>query len=425
MNDIIRNLLKNVEVPKFVKVKQTFDSTHIPPERIRETVFNILSRQNIAARIRPGMRICLTCGSRGIDNIVAIIAAVAEFCKQQGAQPFAIPAMGSHGGATAEGQLEVLHSFGITEESIGCPIISSMETKLIGQTEEGHPVQIDRNAAEADGIIVINRIKPHTSFRGTYESGLMKMMAIGLGKQKGAEVCHAAGFPKMHHMVPLFGKAILKYAPILCGVGIIENAFDHTAHLEALLAEEFEEKEPALLQKAFSLMPGIGFESCDVLVVDEIGKNISGCGMDPNISGVFATPGMTGGIQAQRRCILGLTEETHGNGYGMGAADAISERFYRELDLDKVYPNTITSTSLGFSKVPVIMDSDLNTIRLCIRTCNEKHPDGVRIVRIRNTLSLSEFEISEALIPEAKKKDTFEILSEPYELPFNEEGNLW
>lgn len=425
MNDIIRNLLKDVEIPKFVKVKQTFDSTHIPAERIRETVFDILSRPDLAARIRPGMRICLTCGSRGIDNIVEIVASVAEFCKQRGALPFAIPAMGSHGGATAEGQLEVLHSFGITEQSIGCPIISSMETKLIGQTEEGHPVQIDRNAAEADGIIVINRIKPHTSFRGTYESGLMKMMAIGLGKQKGAEVCHAAGFPKMHHMVPLFGKAILKYAPVLCGVGIIENAFDHTAHLEALLAEEFEEKEPALLKKAFSLMPGIGFESCDVLVVDEIGKNISGCGMDPNITGVFATPGMTGGVKAQRRCVLSLTEQTHGNGYGMGAADAISERFYRELDLDKVYPNTITSTSLGFSKVPVIMDSDLNTIRLCIRTCNEKHPEGVRIVRIRNTLSLSEFEISKAMIPEAQAKDTFEILTEPYELPFNEEGNLW
>lgn len=425
MNDIIQNLLKDVEIPRFVKVKQTFDSTHIPAEQVEKTVYSILSEDRIAQRIRPGMRICLTCGSRGIDNIVQIIRAVASFCKERGAQPFAIPAMGSHGGATAEGQLEVLHSFGITEESIGCPILSSMETDHIGQTEEGHPVFIDRNAARSDGIIVINRIKPHTSFRGTFESGLMKMMAIGLGKQKGAEVCHAAGFPMMHHMVPLFGRAILKHAPILLGVGIIENAFDHTAHLEAIPAEEFESREPQLLKKAFSLMPGLGFESCDVLIVDEIGKNISGCGMDPNISGVFATPGMTGGIQAQRRCILSLTEETHGNGYGMGAADAVSGRFYRELDLDKVYPNTITSTSLGFSKVPVIMDSDLNTIRLCIRTCNEKHPEGVRIIRIRNTLSLSEFEISEALIPQAEKMPTMEVLSQPYDLPFNEEGDLW
>lgn len=425
MNDIIRNLLKGVEIPKFVRVKQTFDKTHIPPEKISERVFEILSRQEITNRIRPGMRICLTCGSRGIDNIVEIIRSVAAFCKKQGAEPFAIPAMGSHGGATAEGQLEVLHSFGITEESIGCPIVSSMETELIGETEEGHPVFIDQHAARSDGIIVINRIKPHTSFRGTYESGLMKMMAIGLGKQKGAETCHAAGFPMMHHMVPLFGKAILKNAPILCGVGILENAFDHTAYLEALLAEEFAEKEPELLKKAFDLMPSIGLAECDVLVVDEIGKNISGCGMDPNISGVFATAGMTGGIKAQRRCILSLTEETHGNGYGMGAADAISERFYRELDLDKVYPNTITSTSLGFSKVPVIMDSDLNTIRLCIRTCNEKHPEGIRIVRIRNTLSLSEFEVSEALIPMVNQKANMEIISEAYELPFDQNGNLW
>ncbi|MBE6883177.1 MAG: DUF2088 domain-containing protein [Ruminococcaceae bacterium] len=424
MNTIIRNLLKDVVVPKFVRVKQTFDENHIPSDKIAKTVFEILSQKEVGQSLRPNMRVCLTCGSRGIDNIAEILRAVATFCKKHGAEPFAIPAMGSHGGATAEGQLEVLHSFGITEETIGCPIISSMETDCIGETEEGHPVFIDRNAARSDGIIVINRIKPHTSFRGSYESGLMKMMAIGLGKQKGAEVCHAAGFPMMHHMVPLFGNAILKHAPILCGVGILENAFDRTAHIEALLPEEFVEREPELLEKAFAFMPSIGIADCDVLVIDEIGKNISGCGMDPNISGVFATPGMTGGIKAQRRCILSLTEETHGNGYGMGAADAISERFYRELDLDKVYPNTITSTSLTFSKIPIIMDNDLNTIRLCIRTCNEKHAEGLRIVRIRNTLSLSEFEVSEALIPMVKQKPNMEIISESYELPFDRNGNL-
>jgi len=425
MSRVIENLLKDVEIPNFVRIKQSFDSSCIVKDRIQETVFGILQKEEIEKTIRPGMRICLTCGSRGIDNIVEIIRCVALFCKEKGAKPFAIPAMGSHGGATAEGQLEVLHSFGITEEAIGCPILSSMETARIGKTEEGHAVFIDKNAAESDGIIVINRIKPHTSFRGTWESGLMKMLAIGLAKQKGAEACHASGFPKMHRMVPLFGKAILKNAPILFGVGIIENAFDQTAMLESLTPEEFVTKEPLLLQKAFSLMPSIGFDSCDVLIVDEIGKNISGCGMDPNISGVFATPGMTGGIQAQRRCILSLTEETHGNGYGMGAADAVSKRLYDALNLEMVYPNSITSTSLGFSKIPVIMANDRETIALCIRTCNEKHPDGVRIVRIKNTLSLSEFEISEALIPEAEKRENMEILSDPKPLFFDENGNLF
>jgi len=423
MDSMIETLLSDVQIPRFVRVKQHFSSAHIPPESIPGAVLTELARPEVATSIKPGMRICLTCGSRGIDNIVAIIRTVAQFCKDQGALPFAIPAMGSHGGATAQGQLEVLTSFGITEESIGCPILSSMETKQIGFTEEGHPVFIDRNAAEADGIIVINRIKPHTSFRGTYESGLMKMMAIGLGKQKGASVCHADGFPRMHHMVPLFGNAILKNAPVIFGLGILENAFDKTAMLKALTPGEIVTEEPKLLKKAFSLMPSLGFENCDVLIVDEIGKNISGCGMDPNISGVFAVPGMTGGIQAQRRCILSLTEETHGNGYGMGAADAVSRRLYEQLDLSKIYPNSITSTSLGFSKIPMIMPNDREAIRLCIRTCNRIDKAAPRIIRVKNTLALSELEISEAMIPELK--ENMEVISEPYAWQFNEKGNLW
>ncbi len=423
MNDTIRKLIGNVQLPRFVKIRQKFDTAAISAQQIAEAVRRQLFRSEIAETIKPGMSVCLTCGSRGIDNIVAITKAVADFCKEQGAHPFAIPAMGSHGGATAQGQLDVLTSFGITEQSIGCPIRSSMETACIGTTEEGHPVHIDHYAAQADAIILINRIKPHTSFRGTYESGLMKMMAIGLAKQKGAEVCHADGFPRMHHMVPLFGKAILANAPIAFGLGILENAFDKTVQLHALTPQEIIDREPELLKAAAAYMPSLGFESCDVLVVDEIGKNISGCGMDPNITGVFATPGMTGGIQAQRRCILSLTEETHGNGYGMGAADVISQRLYDQLDLDMVYPNSITSTSLGFAKVPVIMDSDRSTMGLCVRTCHRIDKENPRIIRIKNTLELSEFEISEAMIPEMK--DNMQLLSQPYELAFDENGNLF
>lgn len=419
---IIESLLEDVSFPQFVKVRQKFSDDCIPPEKISDAVKNVLSRAEIAEKVKPGQRICLTCGSRGIDNIASIVAAVAAFCKERGAEPFAIPAMGSHGGATAEGQLNVLHSLGICEESIGCPIFATMETVRIGTTEEGEEVHIDRFAAESDGIIVINRIKPHTSFRGTYESGLMKMMAIGLGKQRGAETCHAEGFPQMHKNVPMFGKAILKNAPVLFGVGILENAFDHTAQIHALTAEEIISKEPVLLQEAFRLMPSIGFEECDVLIVDEIGKNISGCGMDPNISGVFAIPGMTGGIKAQRRCILSLTEETHGNGYGMGAADAITKRLFDQLDLEQIYPNSITSTSLGFSKIPIIMPNDKAAIALCIRTCNKIDKTAPKIIRIRNTLALNEIEISQACIPDLK--ENMQIETEPYSLPFDEEGNL-
>lgn len=419
---VIESLLQDVAIPRFVKVQQNFSDAHIPPEQIPETVKAALSRSEIADTVKPGMQICLTCGSRGIDNIVAITAAVVDFCKERGAQPFAIPAMGSHGGATAQGQLAVLHSLGITEASIGCPIRATMETVRIGFTDEQEPVYIDRYAAEADGIIVINRIKPHTSFRGTYESGLMKMMAIGLGKQRGAETCHAEGFPQMHKKVPLFGGAILRNAPVLFGLGILENAFDHTAQLHALTPEQILSQEPKLLQEAFRLMPSLGFTQCDVLIVDEIGKNISGCGMDPNISGVFATPGMTGGVQAKRRCILSLSPETHGNGYGMGAADAITRRLFDQLDLEQIYPNSITSTSLGFSKIPIIMPNDRAAIALCIRTCNGIDKAAPKIIRIRNTLALSQLEISEACIEDMP--ENMELISESYQLPFDREGNL-
>lgn len=419
---IIQSLLQDVPIPRFVKVRQHLDNTCISSGEIPAAVNAALSRAGIAHVLKPGMRVCITCGSRGIDNIVAITEAVVAFCKERGALPFAIPAMGSHGGATARGQLEVLRSLGITEETIGCPILSSMETVCIGSTEEGTPVYIDRYAAEADGIIVINRIKPHTSFRGEYESGLMKMMAVGLGKQKGAETCHAEGFSQMHKKVPQFGKVILKNAPVLFGLGILENTYDHTAQLHALTPEEIVTKEPVLLGEAFRLMPSLGFESCDVLVVDEIGKNISGCGMDPNISGVFATPGITGGIRAQRRCILSLTPETHGNGYGMGAADAVTRRLFDQLDLEQIYPNSITSTSLGFSKIPLIMPSDRDAIALCIRTCNGIDTAAPRIIRIRNTSALEEIEVSEGCLPHLPAN--MEVLTRPYPLPFDDNGNL-
>ncbi len=422
MTTVVDNLLENVQLPKFVRVRQHFSSDHIAPEQIRDAVYQELNQPQISQTIQPGMSVCITCGSRGIDNIVAITRSVVDFCRERGAVPFAIPAMGSHGGATDQGQLEVLHSLGITEESLSCPIRSSMQTSLIGTTEDGRPVHIDHYAAAADAIILINRIKPHTSFRGTYESGLMKMMAIGLAKQKGAEACHAEGFPRMHHMVPLFGKAILKQAPIAFGLGILENAFDQTAQLHALTPADIIDQEPVLLQKAAKLMPSLGFTDCDVLVVDEIGKNISGCGMDPNITGVFATPGMTGGINAQRRCILSLTQQTHGNGYGMGAADAITRRLFDQLDLDMIYPNSITSTSLGFSKIPMVMSSDRTAIQLCLRTCNRIDRNNPRIIRIKNTLALSEFEISEAMLPELQ--ENMQVLTAPYPLPFDNSGNL-
>ena len=424
MNDRLSAMVADVEIPKFATVRQKFPDDHLTPAQIPAVLLDKLQRAEIADAIQPGMRVCLTCGSRGIRNIALVVRTVADFCKSRGAEPFAIPAMGSHGGATAEGQRQILASLGMTEETLGCPILSSMDTVVVGQTEDGHDVHVDAYAANADAIIVINRIKPHTSFRGVYESGLMKMMAIGLGKQKGASSCHSQGYKYMHKMIPAFGNVILDHAPIAFGVGLLENAFDQTAEVHALTPAEIRTEEPKLLQRAFGLMPRLHFDRCDVLVVDEIGKNISGGGMDPNITGAFSTPYASGGIDAQNRCVLSLTEETHGSGYGMGGADVVSKRFYDALDFDKTYPNAITSTAICFAKLPLVMPNDRDAMRLCIRCSADIGPDGPKMIRIKNTLELGTIQISEALLQEAAANPNLEILSQPEALPFDEQGNL-
>ncbi len=263
--------------------------------------------------------------------------------------------MGSHGGATAEGQRRVIEGYGVTEAFIGCEIRSSMETVLIGTAPNGKPVRIDKNACEADGIIVCGRVKPHTGFRGPYESGIMKMMAIGLGKQFGAEIIHEDGFGRFREYIPMFGTVILRNAPILCGLALLENGYDQTREIVSLTPEEIITKEPELLLRAKGYMPRILFDSCDVLIVDQMGKNISGDGMDPNISGRFPTPFAEGGINAQRVAVLDLTEESHGNACGIGLADITTSRLFHKIDLEQTYPNAITNTVVGEMKIPMIM----------------------------------------------------------------------
>lgn len=419
------DLVKNVELPKMFKVKQIFPRPKIEREEIPQVINELLSEEKFANKIKPGMRIAITAGSRGIANVALTTKCIADFVKSQGANPFIVPAMGSHGGATAEGQKSILYGYGITEEYVGCPIISSMEVKKIGINDEGMDVFIDKNAAEADGIIIGCRIKPHTAFRGPYESGIMKMLAIGLGKQHGAEVCHEAGFKNMAKYVPMFGRAIIKNAPILFAVPTIENAFDETCKIIAVNAEEIEEKEPPLLQEAFANMPKILVDECDVLVVDQIGKNFSGDGMDPNITGTFCTPYATGGIKAQRVCVLDLSPETHGNGIGLGYASATTKRVFDQLDLSSMYPNAITCTVLGGVRIPIIMESDKEAIQVCVKTCNEidkKHP---RIVRIPNSLHIEHIMLSEVYYQEVKDNPNLVVESEPEYLPFDGNGDLW
>ena len=421
---LVADLVTDTLIPRMFRAKQSFPRPKISAEEIPGLIFNLLSQPKFASRVKPGMRIAITAGSRGIANNALTTKCIASFCKSRGALPFIVPAMGSHGGATAEGQREILEGYGITEEFCGCPILSSMEVKKIGVNDEGGDVFIDKFAAESDGIILGCRIKPHTAFRGPYESGLMKMMTIGLGKQYGAEVCHEAGFKNMAKNVPLFGRAIIKNAPILFGVPTLENAYDETCKIVAVAAEDIEEEEPKLLREAFGYMPRILAERCDVLVVDQIGKNFSGDGMDPNITGTFCTPYATGGVEAQRVAVLNLSPETHGNGIGLGYSSATTKRVFDQLDLKSMYPNAITCTVLGGVRIPIVMESDRECIQVCLKTCNEidkKHP---RIVRIPNSLHLGEIQLSEAYWDEIKGIPNLEALSEPEELPFDTDGNL-
>lgn len=421
----VADLVKNVTVPRMFRVRQIFPRNKIEPEEIPDIIKKLLSEEKFSSQIKPGMKIAITAGSRGIANNALTTKCIADFIKSKGAQPFVVPAMGSHGGSTAAGQREILRGYGITEEYLQCPILSSMEVKKIGVNEEGKDVYIDKYAAESDGIVIGCRIKPHTAFRGPYESGIMKMMAIGLGKQYGAEVCHEAGFKHMAKNVPLFGKAIIRLAPVLFAVPTIENAYDETCKIVAVNADEIEEMEPALLKEAASYMARILVDSCDVLIVDEIGKNYSGDGMDPNITGTFCSPYATGGIAAQRVVVLDLSKETHGNGIGLGFSSATTKRVFDKLDLASMYPNAITCTVLGGVRIPIIMESDKEAIQVCIKSCNEIDKTRPRVVRIPNSLHLEHIMLSEDYLEEIKGMETIEIESEPMDLPFDEDGMLW
>lgn len=425
---VVTRLLEDVKIPKMFYAKQSFTSECIPANQISSVVFEQLGKPQLAQRIRPNTRIAITAGSRGIANVDIITKAVVDFVRTQGAHPFIVPAMGSHGGATAEGQLEILAGYGITPERMGCPIHSSMETVYLGESLSGRPVYIDKNAFESDGIIVSCRLKPHNAFRGSYESGPCKMLAIGLGKQKGAENCHADGMGKIGMHIPSIAQIMLEKAPVLLAIPCIENAYDQTCRLEAIAAEDVMTREPELLKFAFSQMPHLLVGEADVLVVDEIGKNYSGTGVDPNVTGTFSTEFAHGGIQVQRTCFLDLSDASHGNSLGVGLSNAITQRLFDKIDMNAMYPNCITSTVLSSARIPCVMPSDLDAVRFCIRTTNgiDPSPDKLRMVRIPNSLHIGEIMLSEAYYADvnAGKYPQLFAMGEPAELLFDTQGNL-
>jgi len=422
-NGVVRQLVSDAFIPKMALVRQNFPRPRVEdvPGRVRELILN----PKFAATIRPGMEIAVTCGSRGIANLRFIIREVCACIRMLGATPFIVPSMGSHGGATAEGQRQIIESYGVTEAFCHAEIRSDMTVVKIGKTEDGRDVFIDRNAAEADGIVLVGRIKPHTDFRGPYESGMMKMMVIGLGKQHGAEVFHQDGPKYMARNIPMFGNAIIANANILFGLAILENAYDETARIEAMLGAEIAEKEPPLLEEAKRLMPQSYIQDVDLLIVDQVGKDISGDGMDPNITGRFCNPYVSGGMRAKKMAVLDLSDGNHGQMVGLGYGDTTTLRCFQKCDLEASYPNALTSTTFTPFRIPLILPSDKEAIGACLKYCGDCDTAKPRVIRIQDTLHMGEIWVSEALLPEVEAHPYLEQIGEAAEMPFNEQGNLW
>jgi hypothetical protein len=411
--------------PDMYRIRQTFEGPALAdiPAAVRDE----LARIDVAAVIKPGQTVALTAGSRGIANIATILKATAGYLTAVGARPFVIPAMGSHGGGTADGQLDVLRHYGITEASMGVPLRASMEVVQIGETPDGLPVWLDKYASEADHIGVINRVKPHTDFSGAVESGLFKMMTIGLGKYHGAQHYHRANVQYGYeHVIRTVGRAVLKHARIAFGLGIVENGYDQTAVIRAVRAPQFEATELELQALSKQLAARLPFDFIHLLIVEEMGKNISGTGMDTKVIGrimnIIEPPPQHPRIL--RIYVRDIHHDSYGNAMGVGLADFVSRRLVSKIDPTATYINGLTGLSPESARIPVTLDTDREAVEAALGTIGLVKPEEARIVRIQNTLLLEELEVSAALLPEVKQRGTLEILWGPKPLVFDRSGGL-
>lgn len=414
--------LPPVRLPRMARIRQHFEGPTV--KDIDAAVRAEVLKPGLLAGLKKGQSVAVTGGSRGITAIADILRAVVAALKEAGAVPFLVPAMGSHGGGTAEGQIEVLRKYGITAGHCGCPIRASMETVVLGTTEDGVPVHFDRHAHGADHVFVVGRIKPHTDFDGAVESGLLKMMMIGLGKHEGAKVAHRAvqdlGFDRI---VRTWGRLVLARAPILAGLGVIENARDKTAKVEAVRAADFETREAELLTLAKSWMPRLPLDHVDLLIVDEIGKNISGAGMDTNI--INRKPTLALPVPVIKKIFLrDITPLSYGNASGIGLADITTDRMVSKVDWRVTLINSATSGWLKSASRPPTQPDDRSALDVVLRTIGMVEPPAAKVVRIRNTLHLYVCEVSEACLPELAGRRDIEVLSPPAEMRFDADGFL-
>lgn len=410
-----------MSMPPLTRIRQSFKGDKL--DDIEAALRDELDRSGL--RIDRGSRIAIAVGSRGIAHLATIVKQIVLWVKQQRGQPFIVPAMGSHGGATSEGQQRILEGYGLTESYTGAKICSSMNVVELPRGDLSIPVYMDKLASQADGTIVVNRIKPHTSFHARFESGLMKMIAIGLGKHAQAKAIHQLGLPGLREVMPQVARQVLQQGNILMGVGIVENAYDETLKIRVLPAKDIKTAESELLELARANMPKLPVETLDLLIVDEIGKDISGLGMDTNIIGRLKIPGEPEPTSPNIKVIVirDLSAGAHGNAIGMGLADIATRRLYEKIDFKAVYENALTSTFLERSKVPVIAETDREAIDFAFRALGAIDPAEARVARIKNTLRLDCLQVSPAVLREIEGRQEIEIVGPVAEL-FDGHGQM-
>ena len=406
---------------QLVKIRQQFDRARLQDPR------GVLRAQLPAldGAVRPGARIAIAAGSRGIDNLALVVTEICDYVKARGGHPFVIPAMGSHGGATAEGQAEILKSYGITDATIGAPVRASMDVVELPRGDLSFRIFMDRHAHDSDGVILVNRIKPHTDFHGRYESGLMKMALIGLGKLEGASAVHDFGIYGLRELIAPGAAQVLSTGKILAGIGLVENAFHETLHVELLEAAAIPRDEPRLLALAKRHMPRLPVDAVDVLVVDRMGKDISGVGIDPNITGRIGVAGEheASAPRVGAMMVSDLTDATHGNAIGVGLADVITRRLFAKIDYDATYGNVVTSSFLERGKIPVVAETDRDAFNIALRSCGHVPPGRERIVRILDTLHLEEVSVSQMIVEEISQQARIDIIGPTRDL-FDDAGRL-
>lgn len=407
---------------EMIPVEQRFEGRGLVD--VAPAMREALGALELGKRIRPGMRVGIPLGSRGIRQIPVLIREAVRHVKALGAEPVLVAAMGSHGGGTVEGQLEVLHSLGISEQAVEAPVHGGVEAAELARTPDGHPVYFDALMLGCDALLLINRIKPHTSFRGTVESGLVKMLVVGCGKPAGARQFHSFGAAELGHRLMEFGHILLSRLPVAGGIAILENGREEIADLVPVAPTHLITEEACLLVRSRELLPRLPVAELDLLVVDEMGKDISGTGMDTNVIGRTGIPGLASpGPSVGRLVVLDLTEGSHGNANGMGLADLVTRRLADKVDLQATYLNTLTTTFLGRAKLPMTLESDRAVIEAALRTLGS--PAEPRIIRIKNTLELGHLVVSPPVLREIEGRQGISVAGRPVPWPFDEKGNLF